>query len=527
VPGYFKADGVEGSPVTPFKVRWHDEVEEDEVRERRWAAEHPKRYLAGAIVVGTIDQVLLSTLQVKHAHMRASALLRHFLVVDEVHASDIYMTRLLRSVLDQHLASGGHALLMSATLGTASRVRITTDGRGEVPPPGEAKNTGYPLVTHVDATRSDPTLVTTESSGYRKSVEMVPRGIAGDYPAIARTAVEAARDGGRVLIIRNRVQDCIATQKAVETEIDEDEHLLLQVNGTLAPHHSRFAPPDRSRLDDAIERGFGKETPIKGIVAVATQTVEQSLDLSASLLISDLCPVDVLLQRMGRLHRHGRTHPSRFEQARCIVLTPGSRDFAPAIVEGGEKDGWGLKGPHGLGTVYQDLRVIEATWRILEDDDLVTWTIPDDNRRLVECGTHPMVLEEITEELGGLWERHQRWVFGERAARTEASRNVELQRDKNFGDQSFGDDLEFVKTRLGQDDVRIEFSEPLQGPFDAKDSASVNSLSIPEHLIDEVVVDDVEDVNVTDVVGLADGFRFSVDAQEFDYSRFGVTMAAS
>ncbi|MCP4657563.1 MAG: CRISPR-associated endonuclease Cas3'', partial [bacterium] len=79
VPGYISVDDVEGVPLPHFDVRWSDE----EFRYRAWAGEHPKRYLAGAIVVGTVDQVLLSALMVSHAHMRATALLRHLLVVDE------------------------------------------------------------------------------------------------------------------------------------------------------------------------------------------------------------------------------------------------------------------------------------------------------------------------------------------------------------------------------------------------------------------------------------------------------------
>ena len=91
-----------------FKVLWPEDSR-DYLRERGWAAEHPKRYLAGAIVVGTIDQVFFSTLQVNHAHMRAAAFFAHFLVVDEVHSSDAYMTKLLDRVLDYHLSAGGHA----------------------------------------------------------------------------------------------------------------------------------------------------------------------------------------------------------------------------------------------------------------------------------------------------------------------------------------------------------------------------------------------------------------------------------
>jgi CRISPR-associated endonuclease/helicase Cas3 len=97
VPGYIAVDDGVAHRLPGFEVLWNDN-EAERFRFRGWAAENPKRYLAGPIVVGTIDQVLLSTLMVSHAHMRATALLRQFLVVDEVHASDSYMIALLRSV---------------------------------------------------------------------------------------------------------------------------------------------------------------------------------------------------------------------------------------------------------------------------------------------------------------------------------------------------------------------------------------------------------------------------------------------
>lgn len=115
VPGYPEVDGAKGQRLAPFEVLWPEEVREQLcTRYRGWAVENPKRYLAGAIIVGTIDQVLLSTLAVSHSHLRATSLLRLLLVVDEVHASDSYMTRLLEAVLERQVAAGGHALLMSA-----------------------------------------------------------------------------------------------------------------------------------------------------------------------------------------------------------------------------------------------------------------------------------------------------------------------------------------------------------------------------------------------------------------------------
>ena len=116
-------------------------------RTERWAAENPKRFLAAQIAVGTIDQALLSNLQVRHAHLRSTALLRHLLVVDEVHASDAYMTALLRSVLPCILPAGGHALLMSATLGSVARTAYLAGGVRRSPGLGQAIALPYPCLS--------------------------------------------------------------------------------------------------------------------------------------------------------------------------------------------------------------------------------------------------------------------------------------------------------------------------------------------------------------------------------------------
>ncbi|PSQ95998.1 MAG: hypothetical protein BRD55_08080 [Bacteroidetes bacterium SW_9_63_38] len=261
VPGYIKADDATATRLPDgFAVRW-----DEQVQHRGWAAESSKRYLAAPIAVGTVDQVLLSTLQASHAHMRATALLRHFLVVDEVHASDTYMTRLMDRVLDQHLAAGGHALLMSATLGASARVHLTTDS-GNLPSQDEAETEDYPLVTHVDADRTDPASVHAASSDTHKTVDPTLSDNADDPKSVAQRALRHAQNGARVLVIRNlsrQPSGCIETQHALESRTDNDD-LLFGVNGTPAPHHSRFAPDDRQQLDDAIEATFGPDTPRRG-----------------------------------------------------------------------------------------------------------------------------------------------------------------------------------------------------------------------------------------------------------------------
>jgi len=116
VPGQVQADGARGHKLPDFAFAWDDDPN-DAVRQSRWAAAHPKRFLGAQIAVGTLDQALLGTIRTRHAHMRGTMLLRQLLVVDEVHASDRYMETLLSGLLRGHLQAGGHALLLSATLG--------------------------------------------------------------------------------------------------------------------------------------------------------------------------------------------------------------------------------------------------------------------------------------------------------------------------------------------------------------------------------------------------------------------------
>ena len=513
VSGYIKADAEEAQALPDFKVLWPED-KRDLLRERGWAAEHPKRYLAGAIVVGTIDQVFLSTLQVNHAHMRAAALLRHFLVVDEVHSSDAYMTKLLDRVLDYHMAAGGHALLMSATLSTASRIHLTTKNRNEIPAPEEAKNISYPLLTHVDSKRKNPEEYHATSSGKQKKVKIETKSFADSEDEIATIAIEQAKAGARVLIIRNLVKECVKTQKALEDKLGTESDYLFKVNNIAAPHHSRFAPDDRKRLDHEIEKTFGKETNKHSIIAVATQTVEQSLDIDADILITDLCPIDVLLQRIGRLHRHERDRPEGFETARCVILTPEDRDLTESI----DHNGKGSKGKHGLGTVYQDLRTIEATWQVLEDENMEYWNIPEHNRELVERATHPTILRTLVKKFEGKWVQHQEHIAGQEFADKQLPGLVGIDFSKPFGESGFAEDLKQVKTRLGRDDYRISLPKNIAGPFGEK----VSELKINEWQLS--VVPEETELEEDAIQPFDGGFTFTYYGKNFRYDRLGLDL---
>jgi CRISPR-associated endonuclease/helicase Cas3 len=524
VPGYLQVDDVSGRRLPGFEVLWNDD-DKERARHRGWAAEQPKRYLAGAVVVGTIDQVLLSSLRVGHAHLRSTALLRHLLVVDEVHASDAYMNRILAEVLRFHLAAGGHAFLMSATLGTDVRRRLEVaalgPSRSDPSTAGSleaALRTPYPVVHHAPR-GGQPALNAVGNPGLPKTIQVSLESISDDPEVVAARAIEAARRGARVIVLRNTVADAVATQLALEQFAGASNRGLLFGVGEIATlHHARFSRPDRERLDREIEARFGKQAPARGgVVAVATQTVQQSLDLDADVMFTDLAPMDVLLQRFGRVHRHRTRDPDRpegFEAPRAIVMT-GEDPLEASLRESGE-----ARGAHGVGTVYDDVLILEATRRRIATNGALS--IPEHNRELVEVTTHPEAIDTLARELGGRWQKHWNKVFGvERAHVGLADLNL-VDRTQHFGEYTFKrtDLEERIAARLGESDRRATFAEPPLGPFGGK----VRELNIPGWLARKAPAD--PDLAPTEVVAGAGAWgasvRFAFGPLRFVYDRLGL-----
>ena len=255
VPGYLAADDARGTRLAGFEVLWNDDPKKVD-RYRRWAAEGPKRYLAGTVVVGTIDQALLAALAVDHAHLRAACLLRHLLVIDEVHASDAYMTRLLAELLTRTRGAGGHALLMSATLGATARDALLRAWNAPATGSTRAQAEAIPYPTLLSAGSSPQAVLRT---GRDRVVNLITAS-AEDPLATARLAIAAAQAGARVLIIRNTVRDCLATLAALEALAPPEVLWRVPTPTGLVPvpHHARYAREDRTYLDRQLEFFFGK-----------------------------------------------------------------------------------------------------------------------------------------------------------------------------------------------------------------------------------------------------------------------------
>ncbi len=515
VPGYIKVGEIEGRHLQDYVVWWENNAEED-LRSRQWAAESSKRYLAAQIAVGTVDQAMMAALRVRHAHMRAACLSRNLLVVDEVHASDTYMRHILRELLNAHINTGGYALLMSATLGSSAREEWLAAGMAVVREPQELQKAiaaPYPAIS--TAGNRGESLMGTAENGLDKSLAIKSEPLIDNHSSVARLALEAAQDGAKVLVIRNTVSSAIETQRALEVMADVDEYaLLFSLRERPTLHHGRFAVQDRRELDRAVEQQLGKVRPFGGLVVIGTQTLEQSLDIDADVLITDLCPVDVLLQRIGRLHRHSRLdRPTHHREPRCVVLTPQVGDLSSLLRKGGSNT-TGL-GPSGF--VYPDLRVLEATRHLIEEYS--TWEIPRMNRKLVERATHPDALHEIVERNGAEWAQHERETKGGYIADGLTAHDALVRRNKTFYEDNrdvlFGSQEEKIRTRLGDEGVEVEFVTAPKSPFNSE--RAIESLTIGAHLLRGTVPNGP--VGTEAVPG---GFTFSIGEESFGYDRLGL-----
>lgn len=352
----------------------------DSIAAHQWFAGR-KRGLLAPFVVGTVDQLLMAALRTKHVQLRHLGLAGKVIVVDEVHAYDAYMN----VYLDRMLAFLGTyhvpVVLLSATLPPSRRAALMNAYAGidrrrsrrkaitEAPPITESGEPEYPLVTIGSQSRREkPRYYTCNADEAQRLVhlEYLPD---SDTMLLGKLR-EMMANGGCVCVLRNTVARAQKTFELLSHELDVDVRLL----------HARFIAADRVVKDAELLSLLGshQQNRPNSLVVVATQVIEQSLDVDFDLLVTDIAPVDLLLQRMGRLHRHRRgrgecDRPPLLREARCIIT--------------GVPD-WGASPPTfapGIDTVYQP-NILWKTVAAIDDKAEVNGCIslPADIAPLVE-----------------------------------------------------------------------------------------------------------------------------------------------
>lgn len=312
------------------RVRLSDIHDEDGCQDARVAAHEwltRKKALLATTVVATIDQLLLAALPLKHGALRFLGLAGKVVVIDEVHAYDPFMrthlVRLLRWLAELRVP----VILLSATLPGSIRAELIAAYAGRPVPEGAAR-AAYPRVTA--AHRGDVRLWAPAASGRSSVVTVEP--LADDLDALSDRLAELLADGGCALVVRNTVTNARTTA----------EHLRRRLGWRVDCHHARFVAADRSANDERLLDGFGSPSRLvergttrpERAVVVATQVAEMSLDIDFDVLVTDLAPMDAMIQRQGRCHRHPRPRPPRLHEPRCVVLTDLDPDLEPEVPKG-------------------------------------------------------------------------------------------------------------------------------------------------------------------------------------------------
>lgn len=272
-----------------------------------------KQALLADFVVGTVDTALMAALPLKHFMLRHIGLCGKVVIIDECHAYDAYTSRFLLSLLHWLGAYRVPVVLLSATLPVEKKQEMITAYKH--PYKNNKKNqeihleaSGYPLLTWVDDQSIRCEAI--EFTDNRKSVQI--QTIAEDQ--LLETIKEHTSDGGCIGVIVNTVRRAQAFAEMLRQALP-DKHVLV--------FHAQFVAEERCRLEEELLRTVGKASTQKqrqNVIVVGTQVLEQSLDIDFDYLITDLCPMDLLLQRIGRLHRHNHQRPPSSEVPTCAVL---------------------------------------------------------------------------------------------------------------------------------------------------------------------------------------------------------------
>lgn len=387
-----------------------------------------RRGLIAPYAVGTVDQVMMAALRVKYGVLRLAGLAEKVLIIDECHAYDSYMSGILIRLLEWCKTLHIPVVMLSATLPSEKKADFASAY-------DETKQLGkgtYPSITLLYEDK--PLRQIAVRSSYQHStvtLETVP--LLGKEKKIAHIAQEFLQHyGGCLCILLNTVKEAQSVWSELRTLLPNEPIILF---------HARFDARRRKELEEQCIRLFGpdKSCRPKRAILVATQVVEQSLDLDFDAMITAICPIDLLFQRAGRIWRHKNTQrPRGLVNPKLTVLVPADKDKN--------------YGPSGF--VYANV-ILERTQEVLMRKAKLE--MPKEIPELVEhVYSNGQVLEEQLQE----WYEHQ---FEEELKQSSAEA-VELPKPNPYefcfssDDPIFSDeDSEFMSahTRLGEPSVRL------------------------------------------------------------------------
>ncbi len=323
-----------------------------------------KRGLLYPFSVGTIDQALLAVMNVKHSFVRLFGLAGKVVILDEVHSYDLYTGTILDELVEALKNLGCTVIILSATLTKARRqklLRLDCD-----------MDNAYPLITAMST--DDKTVLTTRPDCVQNGLTVSCQFLYGEPSQVVANALQHARNGENVVCIANTVKKAQLWYRSLLAEMNEKEQHDLKY-GLL---HSRFPLYRREAIEDEWMEMLGKSDHKRpsGSILIATQILEQSVDIDADYLISELAPMDMVLQRVGRLWRHQRDKRPCQKPVLTLVM-----ENNPALCAALDEEAF--KSCTGMGSWYVYAPyVLLRTWEILSRRRSLT--LPNELRGLLE-----------------------------------------------------------------------------------------------------------------------------------------------
>lgn len=262
--------------------------------EPSWTDVSRQRLLAPS-AVGTVDQVMTAARLVRFESVRMAGLSSKVLIIDEIHAYDAYMITVIERLLQICNVLGVPVILLSATLPVSTKRKLfsTIIDESDID-----VHSGYPLISYVT---TDNKFYECQSESHEpdKNIECESLPILNNYESIAELAIKNVECGGCECVIMNTVADAINVYDSIKKIADDNYSVIL--------YHARMPETTKNEKIKKILKWCGKnrcERPERAII-VGTQVLEQSIDIDVDYMITAICPVDLLLQRIGRYHRHG------------------------------------------------------------------------------------------------------------------------------------------------------------------------------------------------------------------------------
>jgi len=346
-----------------------------------------KRAFLGSMSVATIDQVLMGVLGVKHQFIRSFGTRKSVLILDEIHSFDAYMYALIEKVLKGQHQAFSSVVLLSATLPLLLKNKLLK------PYGGKAKSIEYPLVTHVDLdgftqeySINHPAETKVVKLENWLSEDLLPT------PIQQRILLEHAKENAVVGIICNTVADAQNLFAQLKKQANE-QGIEIDL------FHARYTYSDRAKMEAKVLATYGKNAPRKGRILVATQVVEQSLDLDFDIMVSQIAPIEFLMQRMGRLWRHDRINTLLFPRSEHI-----KHPIFITLLPSQPKANWSSH-YQGSGYVYRNIRVLYRTEQYIKQRGSLRF--PESYRQAIELVHDECIHPDEPSELNELFEKYQ------------------------------------------------------------------------------------------------------------------------